>query len=60
MPDNTLSLVPVYAPGGALCGEPPEFYRVTARGGAITIDCATLEQATLWLARWAEDDEAGR
>jgi hypothetical protein len=56
MPDDTLSLTPVYQPGGALCGEAPEYYRVTAKGGAITIDCPTEAEALRYFTRWAESE----
>jgi hypothetical protein len=52
MPD--VSLCPIYPPGGALCGEEPTGYRVTAQGGALRAECRTLEAARLFFARWAE------
>ena len=53
MTSDTVSLTPVYAPGGALCGEPPTSYRVSAWGGALTAECRTLEAAQRFFARWA-------
>ena len=56
MPDDSLSLQPVYAPGGALCGEPPLHWRVTAHGGAIVIDVPDEATARRWLAYYSTEE----
>ena len=58
MSDDSLSLSPVYEPGGALCGEAPLYWRVTAHGGAVTIDCPTEREARRWMIYYATESEA--
>ena len=61
MLNDLVSLCVEYAPGGAVNGESPIGYTVTARDGALTARCPDYPTALRYFHRWAgcpEDADA--
>ena len=53
MPSDAVSLVAEYAPGGAVNGEAPLGYTVTARDGALVARCPDYPTALRYFLRWS-------
>ena len=56
MPNDLVSLVAEYAPGGALQGDAPLGYTVTARDGALVARCPDYPTALRYFRRWTQPE----
>ena len=56
IPDDAVSLCAEYAPGGAVNGESPTGYTVTARDGALVARCPDYPTALRYFHRWSEPE----